>query len=217
YADAGDLEVGDGVTVVGEVDEVASVTSLHAGSVSVMTAPVDITAIPVEPMEAEAEMYESVLVMVEGARAMAEDTTTGEWIVYTEPDNDVIINDWLFAYAPTEDHYYDVTGVVNGRLDAFKVEPRMESDIVDLTATPIDPEVEVVEFNVYPNPFNDHIKIENNDKLSRVVISNIAGQRVMDIENPSNEIRTAKLVSGVYVISMFTEDGLAKTARMIKR
>jgi hypothetical protein len=39
----------------------------------------------------------------------------------------------------------------------------------------------------------------------------------MDVEYPSYEIRTANLVSGVYVVSMFTEDGLAKTERIVKR
>jgi hypothetical protein len=127
------------------------------------------------------------------------------------------VNDWLFVYAPEEGNFYDVSGVVNGRLDAFKVEPRMDSDVVDLTATPADMITDNIEFNVYPNPFDGHIKIDNNDKLTRVVITNIAGQRVMDVEYPSYEIRTANLVSGVYVVIMCTEDGLAKTERIVKR
>jgi len=101
-------------------------------------------------------------------------------------------------------------------LDAFKIEPRMASDIVDLTLTDINP-VPVIAFKVYPNPFSEYIQIDNNDKLVRAVIINIAGQKVMDIEYPENRIRTANLVSGVYVISLFTEDGIAKTERIIKR
>ena len=78
-------------------------------------------------------------------------------------------------------------------------------------------DIVTVNFKVYPNPFNDRIMIDNNDKLTRVIVSNIAGQRVLDIEYPGHEIRTANLVSGVYIISLFTEDGRAKTERMIKR
>ena len=81
-----------------------------------------------------------------------------------------------------------------------------------LVITPVN-----VEFKVYPNPFNERINIENSDKLTRVVISNIAGQRVIDIEYPNNEIRTANLVSGVYIISMYTENGIAKSERIVKR
>jgi hypothetical protein len=92
----------------------------------------------------------------------------------------------------------------------------MESDIVDLGATPA-PIISGVEFKVYPNPFNEKITIENYSKLTRVLVTNIAGQRVLDIEYPTREIRTANLVSGVYVVSMFTESGLAKTERIVKR
>ncbi|WP_175552458.1 T9SS type A sorting domain-containing protein [Tangfeifania diversioriginum] len=217
YVDAADLAIGDGAEVVGVVAEVADVTTIQATEVTAVDAQLEVEPLVVEPMEAENEMYESVLVTVEGARATAADEGNGEWTIFTETDNDVVVNDWLYVYAPEEGNFYDVTGVVNGRLDAFKVEPRMEADIVDLTATPADMITKNIEFNVYPNPFDGHIKIENSDKLTRVVITNIAGQRVMDVEYPSQEIRTANLVSGVYVVSMFTEDGLAKTERIVKR
>jgi hypothetical protein len=74
-----------------------------------------------------------------------------------------------------------------------------------------------VEFKVYPNPFNDHIKIENYDKLTRVVLTNIAGQRVLDIEYPSYEIRTGNLVTGVYVVTLIANDKIVKSERIIKR
>ncbi len=77
--------------------------------------------------------------------------------------------------------------------------------------------LDAVEFKVYPNPFDDYIKIDNYDRLTRVVMTNIAGQRVLDIEYPTEEIRTGNLVTGVYVISMFTEDGDIESARIIKR
>jgi hypothetical protein len=172
--------------------------------------------IVVEPGEAENEMYESVLVKVEGARATAEDEGNGEWVIFTTDVNDVIVNDWLYDSTPTEGNYYDVTGVVNARLDAFKLEPRMLEDIVDLTATSVEG-LENIQFKVYPNPFNDRIMIDNNDKLTRVIVSNVAGQRVIDVEYPSHEIRTANLVSGVYFVSLITEEGIAKTERIVKR
>ena len=113
-------------------------------------------------------------------------------------------------------NYYDVAGIVNGRLDNFKLEPRIFTDVKDLSVTGSE-EISVETFKAYPNPFSDKILIDNSEKLTRVVISNIAGQRVIDIDNPTREIRTAKLVSGIYVISLYTEKGVAKTERMIKR
>ena len=78
-------------------------------------------------------------------------------------------------------------------------------------------ELEFESIKLYPNPFSDKLNIENAHKLTRVIISNIAGQRVIDIEYPESVINTPNLVSGVYVVTMFTEDGIAKTERIVKR
>lgn len=78
-------------------------------------------------------------------------------------------------------------------------------------------EPETLEFKVYPNPFNDFIRIENADKLDRVVVSNIAGQRVLDIEYPSYEIRTGNLTTGVYVVTLISNDEIVKSERIIKK
>jgi hypothetical protein len=80
-----------------------------------------------------------------------------------------------------------------------------------------DPTIESIQFKVYPNPFNDYIKIDNAEKLSRVVISNAVGQRVIDVVNPGREVRTPNLVSGVYIISLFSDDVIVKTERIVKR
>jgi hypothetical protein len=73
------------------------------------------------------------------------------------------------------------------------------------------------DFKVYPNPFNSYIKVDNYDKLDRVVVTNIAGQRVLDIENPSYEIRTGNLVTGVYVVTLIQNNNIVKSERIIKR
>ena len=218
YADASDLAIGDGVEVAGVVAEVATVTTITATEVTAVDAPLAVEPVVVDsPSAAENEMYESVLVTVEGGRARPADEGNGEWSVYYEPTDDVVVNDWLYVFTPVDSTFYHVTGIVNTRLEAFKLEPRMESDIVDLGATPA-PIISGEAFNVYPNPFNDRIYIDNNSKVARVVMNNIAGQRVLDIEYPNREIRTANLVSGVYVISLYTEDGVrAKSVRIVKR
>lgn len=210
------IQVGNGVTVIGTVSEVANVTSIVAETVTFTPPVVTVVPLAVQPSAVADEKYESVLVFVEGARAQAANATTGEWVIHYADANKATVNDWLYKATPVAKHYYDVKGVVSARLDAFKIEPRMESDVKDITITNVDPNLGVA-FKVYPNPFNDKIYIDNNDKLVRVVISNIAGQRVIDVEYPEREIRTGTLVSGVYLVNLFTEKGLAKTERIVKR
>ena len=79
------------------------------------------------------------------------------------------------------------------------------------------PELEAADFKVYPNPFNDFIRIENATELDRVIVSNIAGQRVLDIEYPDSEIRTGNLNTGVYIITLSADNEIVKSVRLIKR
>ncbi len=78
-------------------------------------------------------------------------------------------------------------------------------------------ELNSVEFKVYPNPFNNELFIQNHDKLTRVTITNIAGQKVMDVQYPERVIRTDNLVSGVYIATLFNSDGIIKSERIGKR
>ncbi len=222
FADLTELAVGDGVTVTGVVAEVDNVTTIVADDVTVGEATLEVEAIVLDaPSAVQDEMYESVLVFVGGAGTSGVDDN-GQFEIFYELNDSAMVNNWIYA-TPADSiiagNYYDVTGVVNGAQDAYTLEPRMVEDIVDITKlTPaiIVPE-ETVKFNIYPNPFNEGINIDNHDKLTRIIITNIAGQRVMDVQYPERRINTSNLVSGVYVISLYSEEGMVKSDRIVKR
>ncbi|HAH22891.1 MAG TPA: hypothetical protein DCL77_03875, partial [Prolixibacteraceae bacterium] len=74
------------------------------------------------------------------------------------------------------------------------------------------------EFKVYPNPFVDVINLTNSSELSKVVVTNIAGQVVKEVVNPTSSIELNELRSGIYFISLFDMDNvIAKTAKIVKR
>ena len=74
-----------------------------------------------------------------------------------------------------------------------------------------------LEFKVYPNPFVDYVTVTNASELSKVVVSNIAGQVVKEVVNPSNTIQLDQLVSGVYFISLYEGNTVIKTVKIVKR
>ena len=74
-----------------------------------------------------------------------------------------------------------------------------------------------LEFKVYPNPFADYVKVDYADELSNIIITNVAGQRVKDIVNPTNVISTGELRSGIYFITLVKGDVVVKTERIVKR
>ena len=74
-----------------------------------------------------------------------------------------------------------------------------------------------LEFKVYPNPFVDNVNIDNASELSKVVVSNIAGQVVKEVVNPTSTIQLDQLVSGVYFISLYQDGVVVKTVKIVKR
>jgi hypothetical protein len=86
-------------------------------------------------------------------------------------------------------------------------------------STGIDPIVDgSLEFKVYPNPFVDYVNVDNASKLSKIVVTNIAGQTVKEVVNPTDRIQLNELRSGIYFMSMYNMDNVVKnTAKIVKR
>jgi methionine-rich copper-binding protein CopC len=83
--------------------------------------------------------------------------------------------------------------------------------------TDVEPDMSL-EFKVYPNPFVDFVNVANASQLSKVVVTNIAGQVVKEVVNPTSKIQLNELRSGVYFISLYDMDNvIAKTAKIVKR
>jgi hypothetical protein len=85
--------------------------------------------------------------------------------------------------------------------------------------TGVDPIVNgSLEFKVYPNPFVDYVNVANSSELSKVVVTNIAGQMVKEVVNPTERIQLNELRSGIYFMSLYnSEDVIVKTAKIVKR
>jgi hypothetical protein len=206
-----------GVKVGGTVDEVNGVTTLIAEVVAIVPGTAYKPIVLASPADAEQEKWESVLVTVVGARFQGTANPDGSWVIKTTETNNVVVDDWMYPYSPNDGDYYTVTGIVNGAHDLYKLEPRKAADVIDLTKTTPVLDIDNLQFKVYPNPFKDYLNIDNSNKLTRVTVTNIAGQRVMDIQYPERVIRTTNLVSGVYVVTLFTDEGIAKSERIVKR
>lgn len=73
-------------------------------------------------------------------------------------------------------------------------------------------------FKVYPNPFDGFVNVDNASELSKVIVTNIAGQTVKEVIRPAGTIQLNELRSGVYFISLYNMDNvIAKTAKIVKR
>ena len=214
---AATVSVGTGIKVTGKVTEYYDLTEITNVIASEFVAPPvssDGLAMTVAAANVNAEMYESVLVTVENLKTTALPDSFGEWL--TEFDGSVVkIDNQLHVYDPTLHQRYHITGVINYTFSEFKLAPRSDADVVF-----VDGIADLgIAITVYPNPFRDHIsiKVSSNVELTKAVITNIAGQLVKEVINPESTIATGDLRNGVYFISLHTENGIAKTERIIKR
>jgi hypothetical protein len=101
------------------------------------------------------------------------------------------------------------TGVSDAAAWTFKTGP--------VFATGIDPNLNGSLFKVYPNPFDGYVNVENASKLSKVVVTNIAGQVVKEVVNPTRTIQLSELRSGVYFMSLYQSNKVVQTAKIVKR
>lgn len=72
------------------------------------------------------------------------------------------------------------------------------------------------QFMIYPNPFHSHLKIDNSDRISRVMFINVLGERALVITNPTNEISTSKLSKGLYLIAIEDINGNLIYSKVLK-
>ncbi len=72
------------------------------------------------------------------------------------------------------------------------------------------------DFSFYPNPATNSISWNANGQVEKVQITNLAGQTVLDVQNPAvNTLNIAKLTKGVYILHVMM-DGKQGTYKLVK-
>jgi hypothetical protein len=79
-------------------------------------------------------------------------------------------------------------------------------------------ETESNQVSFYPNPAQDFINIESNEKIVDLSIFSLTGQMIQQTENPSshNKISIANLKSGIYLIKSTDVSGVVFTQKLKK-
>lgn len=86
--------------------------------------------------------------------------------------------------------------------------------------TAIEPITSAANWSVYPNPASDRFYLSGNtNNLQHLLISNLSGQKVMELDHPFNNegINISKLDKGVYFVTLQSVKGNSSTLRLIKR
>jgi hypothetical protein len=208
---------GDEVALTGEVVEYYGLTQLtNISSFEILSSGNTLPeATVVSTADANMEDYESVLVKVENAECTDADTESnyGMWTV-NDGSGALLIDDDLYAFAPTATTNYHVTGVGFYSYSDSKILPRSAEDIEEAVSVS---EITATAVRLYPNPANDVLFISSDSDVNRVEVYNLLGQNVMstNIDSKQTELNVSDLDAGMYLIKVYDENG-AQTHRFLK-
>ncbi|KQT21568.1 hypothetical protein ASG22_15545 [Chryseobacterium sp. Leaf405] len=70
--------------------------------------------------------------------------------------------------------------------------------------------------NVYPNPFNDTLKISDIKDVKSITIADAVGRVIRTIEKPSTILELNDLQKGMYFVNLHFKDGTVKSFKSLK-
>lgn len=127
----------------------------------------------------------------------------------TDMINEITFDNLNNAWISCHDHMYD-----NGSLILYK----HENDTDWLVNKPIIEKVKEI-ILIYPNPANDYITIENNNKdFNQIKIYDIKGSLLINQKlNNENKVYVKSLSEGVYFIKVGNDNGESSSFKMMKK
>ncbi len=208
------VALGDSITFTAGVSEYYNITELSGLASFVLVnsgnpvhAPV---AINTGDMATQGESYESVLVKVSNANCT---DASAVWVV-DDGSGPLNVVSTLYAYTPTLNTHYDVTGIGSyyNTGGTYEILPR---DVNDITiSSGIEDEMSNLQISVFPNPATKFFTIKTGQRIASVELSNIVGQKVKTYETGLTTYPVTGLQAGVYFVTIHLNNGQAVTQRI---
>ena len=220
----GNPAIGDEVQVTGKVDHFYNFVQLTNPTFEVLSSDNDVPApkvLTTAEVSAQPDGYQwqSMLLRVEDAECTDNAQDNGRFLV-NDGSGVLSIDPGLYAFDPATIEVgkkYNITGFGLFAFSEHRLAPRNASDIELATSAGVVTEEDI---NVYPNPFSQTLWIDNVQNARSVVVVNLIGQQVMNMQLHGDSrvsIPTENLPSGVYLISVEGQGGERTVRRVIKR
>lgn len=214
-------QVGDSIIVSGTVAEYNGVTELtdvtynYNYKSNSTVSPVDLTNQDI------AEKYEGMLVRIRNVSFSNGGSTiddSGE--TYTITDNTGQATVYISSSSrlvgqrvPTS--RVDLTGILSEYNGTYQLLPRDKNDIQLATAAEtiaLAPKAAIL----YPNPMTNYFKIETAEDILEVSISNLNGQKLVELVNPGSQIDTGFLTAGIYFVQIEYANHTIQQEKLVK-
>ena len=160
-------------------------------------------------IDANLEDHEGVLITVNVAQCTNDDVANnyGQWEV-NDGSGAILVDDLLYAFAPTLNAFYDVTGPMMYSFSERKIEPR---DMADVSLVSSIGENVVSAISIYPNPTRDRFQVELGANAARTTytLSDMQGRTVQEglLTSDRNTIDVESIENGRYLLLLISNEG----------
>lgn len=114
-------------------------------------------------------------------------------------DTEKMSNEWLIALNLEQDDTRDVSDHL-----PVVVDYRYNVDLISSSSSENSKEPSI---KIYPNPASDRIFIESELELSRIIIRDLLGNKLLDRTGEGKEIRLPSIPRGIYVVQLKLANG----------
>ncbi len=219
-ANAG-IAVGDSIVITATVSEYLTYTELTGVSniVKVSSGNTLHPAYAVTKANNTTEELEGVLVSLTNLPCVVATGSPayGEWIVKSGTDS-TKMGGLIYKYTTAAVGVnYDIKGVVYLAYGGvMRVEPR---DATDVSINSGINEYSQSSVNIYPNPANSLLNINNIDGVSSIRISNILGATIQNVKvsGSNTTIDVSSLPNGIYFVTMLNQNNIVSTKKFSKQ
>jgi hypothetical protein len=157
----------------------------------------EITIVGNGSIEVDGEEYTETMMIYEGSEIVLEAKPSSGWK----------FDEWTG----------DLTGTTNPKNLTVLANKSVTATFSQSTSTVAD---RVSEPNIFPNPFDGMLSVSNAREINLIVITNLIGQKVMEIQLVGQEVlqlNTDHLAKGIYLISLSKSDGDRVVRKIVKR
>lgn len=213
-------EVGDDVTVMGEVQEYYDMTEL--GYISSFVVNSQGNEVPeatvITGQQSLMEDYESVLVRVENVEVTELPNNYNEWQGTAADGETMVMDDVMFEYTPSIGDHLNITGCMMYSFSVFKLNPRFTEDIAPFNS--VGENHGNIHISVFPNPATDEVTIRSDQIINEIAIFNAAGSLMFqsgELKVNSNTQDLSELPEGIYMIRVSFTDKTFTTQKIMIR
>ncbi|HRE95571.1 MAG TPA: T9SS type A sorting domain-containing protein [Flavobacteriales bacterium] len=211
--------IGDSVRITGYVSEYFSMTQISSVSSFLVFSSSNPVYAPsvISTAAVNTEAYEGVLVRVNNATCVNANAGFGMWTV-NDGSQECKIHNLIYAYTPTQNTIYQITGPVYYAFAEFRIEPRDVADVVYQGTVGVEDGEMESEIQFYPNPVDNILNIKSSKSISVVTILDLTGRIVLTtaLDTNSSHINRELLIPGFYSL-LVDQQGDSKSFVFIKK